>query len=72
MTVFRQNAVVANTRKGKQSTNIEREIEMISLRENSTFSFCHHTKMPTLKNQKSYFSHPFFRLFSFNADRVHK
>jgi hypothetical protein len=47
--------VVANTGKTKQSSKIERESEMKSLRTNSTFGFYRHAKKPTRKNQKSYF-----------------
>ena len=47
--------VVANTKKRKPSTYIERETKLKSPHTNSTFGFCRHTKKPTLKNQKSYF-----------------
>ena len=51
-------------KKQKPSTNIKRETKLKSPRTNSTFSFCRHAIKPNLKNQKSYFFHPFFALIN--------
>jgi len=47
--------VVANTRKEKLSSKIEREIELKSPHTNSTFGFCQHTKYQREKTKRAIF-----------------